>query len=101
MINWKLRLKSKAFWVALIPAALLVAQAVLAAFGVDWSYDVISDKLLAIVNAVFALLTILGIAVDPTTQGISDSSRALQYNSPAGSSDEEENENHINESEAL
>ena len=33
-------------------------------------------------NAVFALLVILGVVVDPTTQGVSDSERAQQYDKP-------------------
>ena len=71
-INWKSRIENKAFWIAVIPAALLVAQAVLAAFGFSWDYTGINEKLIAIVNAVFALLTILGIAVDTSTPGVSD-----------------------------
>ena len=33
MINWKVRLASKTFWLALIPALLLLVQAIAAAFG--------------------------------------------------------------------
>lgn len=33
MINWKVRLRNKAFWLAVIPAALLLIQAVAALFG--------------------------------------------------------------------
>jgi phi LC3 family holin len=39
-------------------------------------------KILAVVDAVFALLVILGIAVDPTTAGVGDSKRALGYEKP-------------------
>ena len=40
------------------------------------------NKLLAVVNAVFAVLTILGIVTDPTTDGITDSIQALGYTEP-------------------
>lgn len=82
MINWKVRVKNKAFWAALIPAVILVVQLVAGLFG--WSIDLtnISGKLVAIVDAVFAVLTILGIVQDPTTKGIKDSERALTYKEP-------------------
>ena len=33
-------------------------------------------------NAVFAVLAVLGIVVDPTTEGVSDSDRAMTYDAP-------------------
>ena len=82
MINWKVRIKNKNFWLALIPAILLLIQVVGAVFG--WTLDLgdLESKLLAVVNAVFVLLAILGIVTDPTTEGVSDSARALSYTEP-------------------
>lgn len=82
MINWKVRLRNKAFWLAFIPAALLLVQTVAALFGFALNLGDIGDKLLAVVNAVFALLSILGVVVDPTTQGVGDSQRAMGYVMP-------------------
>ena len=82
MINWKVRLRNKAFWLAFIPAALLLVRTVAALFGFSLNLGDIGDKLLAVVNAVFALLSILGVVVDPTTQGVGDSQRALGYVEP-------------------
>lgn len=82
MINWKVRLRNKAFWLAFIPAALLLVQTVAALFGFALNLGDMGDKLLAVVNAVFALLSILGVVVDPTTQGVGDSQRALGYVEP-------------------
>lgn len=82
MINWKVRLKNKAFWLAMIPAVLLLAQTVAALFGFTLNLGDIGDKLLAVVNAVFALLSILGVVNDPTTAGIADSKQARTYISP-------------------
>lgn len=83
MINWKVRLKNKSFWLALIPAVLLLIQAVAALFGFELDLDFLSERLLAVVNAVFVVLTILGVVVDPTTQGVGDSERAMGYDEPA------------------
>lgn len=82
MINWKVRLKNKAFWLAIIPAVLLLIQAVAAVFGFALDLGEIGDKLLDVVNAVFLVLGIIGIVADPTTKGIGDSERAMTYNEP-------------------
>ena len=81
-INWKVRIKNKAFWMAVIPALALVVQAVAALFGYTINLETWVGKLQAVVNAVFALLAILGIVVDPTTDGVGDSNRALNYVQP-------------------
>lgn len=82
MINWKVRFANKQFWIALIPAVLLLAQVVASVFGYTFDFGELGDKLLAVVNALFAVLTILGIVTDPTTEGISDSTQALTYDTP-------------------
>lgn len=81
-INWKVRLKNKAFWVAIIPALLLVIQTVAALFGFTLDLGDLGNKLLAVVNAVFSVLVIIGVVTDPTTDGISDSDRAMLYDEP-------------------
>lgn len=82
MINWKVRIRNKAFWLALIPAVLLLAQSLAAAVGYELQMGDLGDRLLAIVNNLFALLAILGIVNDPTTAGISDSENAMTYETP-------------------
>lgn len=82
MINWKVRIKNKAFWLALIPALLLLIQAVAYVFGFSLDLSEMGDKLLAVVNALFAVLAILGVVTDPTTAGLSDSAQALTYEKP-------------------
>lgn len=82
MINWKVRIKNKAFWVALIPAVLLMIQAIANLFGWDVDFTALSGKMVAVVNAIFVVLAILGIVQDPTTKGIGDSERALTYEEP-------------------
>lgn len=81
-INWTVRIKNKTFWLALIPALLLLIQVVAAVFGIDLKLDALGDKLIAVVNALFAALTIVGIVTDPTTTGVSDSNQAMTYDCP-------------------
>lgn len=83
-INWKVRIKNKAFWLTFIPAALLLIQVIAAVFGFALDLGELGNKLIAVVNAVFTLLTILGIVNDPTTKGVSDSARAMTYEKPKG-----------------
>ena len=91
MINWKVRFKSKAFWLALVPAILLLVQAVAALFGFQLDFEALEGHLLDVVEAVFLVLTILGIVVDPTTAGFADSALAMTYDEPrkSGVADEQ------------
>lgn len=82
MINIKVRIKNKIFWLTLIPAVLILVQTICALFGVDIDISGVSAKLIDIVNAVFAVLVILGIVTDPTTKGVKDSERAMTYTEP-------------------
>ena len=82
MINWKVRAKNKNFWIAIIPAILLLVQAIAAIFGAELDLGELGDKLIAVVNAAFTVLAILGVVTDPTTSGISDSQQALTYDKP-------------------
>lgn len=82
MINWKVRIKNKAFWMAIIPAVLLLVYAVAAVFGITLDLSDLGDKLLAVVEALFVVLAILGIVTDPTTAGVGDSQRAMGYEKP-------------------
>lgn len=88
MINWRVRVKNPNFWLALVPALLLAVQAAGALVGWDFQPEGIQGKLLDAVNAVFGLLTILGVVNDPTTAGLQDSVRAMGYAAPAGLAEE-------------
>ena len=79
MINWKVRAQNKTFWLALVPAFLLLIQAVAQVFNIDLDFTNLNKDLLNAVNAIFVVLAILGVVADPTTKGLSDSERALTY----------------------
>ena len=82
MINWTVRFKNKSFWLSFIPAVLLLVQVVAALFGFELDLGDIGNRLIDVVNAVFAVLAILGIVTDPTTSGVSDSAQAMTYTEP-------------------
>lgn len=83
-INWIARLKNKTFWLSIVPAMLLLIQTVAAVFGFRLDFGELGNQLLAVVNAAFAVLALLGIVTDPTTEGVGDSAQALTYDKPKG-----------------
>lgn len=81
-INLSVRFKNKSFWLSIIPAILLLVQVIANVFGYTLDLGDLGNKLLAVVNAVFGVLTILGVVNDPTVDGLSDSYRAMHYTQP-------------------
>lgn len=51
-------------------------------FGYTLDLGDLGNKLLSVVEALFMVLSILGIVVDPTTDGVGDSKQALTYTEP-------------------
>lgn len=82
MINWKVRFSNKQFWIAFIPALLLLIQQVLNVFGIQADFVQLQQQLLGIVGTVFVLLVLFGIVNDPTTKGAGDSTEAQGYDKP-------------------
>lgn len=82
MINWKVRIKNKNFWLSLIPACIVLIQVIASLFGFQIDLGEIGNKLITVVNAVFVVLSLIGIVNDPTTEGITDSKQAMTYEQP-------------------
>ena len=82
-INWSVRLKNKNFWLALVPALALLAQAFANIFNLSLEFGETVDKILVFINVLFAFLVLVGVVNDPTTAGLSDSERALTYTEPS------------------
>lgn len=80
-INWKLRLQNKTTLITLITTVVAFVYSILALFGVTPS--IAQDQILNLAVMVVSMLASLGIVVDPTTSGVSDSSNAMQYEKPA------------------
>lgn len=72
MINWRVRIKNRAFWLSLIPAVLLLLQQALRLCGVDFDPGQLEGQLTGLAGTVFSILALLGIVADPTTPGIRD-----------------------------
>lgn len=82
-INWKVRFKNKTFWLTAMPALIVLIGFVLKIFNIEIDVDLLTAEAESIVYAVFALLSAIGVVVDPTTEGVTDSARALTYEEPA------------------
>jgi phi LC3 family holin len=87
MINWKVRFKNRSWVMAFIAQLMIVAQMLLGglnALGItDFQLsDAIQQSILTFGNALFILLSMLGLIQDPTTKGMSDSERAKTYKEP-------------------
>lgn len=82
MINWKIRMQNKTFWLALVPAFLLLIQAVAQVFNISLDFTNLNKDLLNVVNTLFTVLAIVGVVADPTTKGVGDSTQALTYSKP-------------------
>nr|DAG27376.1 MAG TPA: holin [Caudoviricetes sp.] len=73
MINWKLRFKNKATLIAIASTVILLIQQL----GFK-----LPDNIADVVNTFLTLLVLVGVINDPTTEGVSDSPKALTYSEP-------------------
>jgi len=88
MINWNVRIKNPVFWVQIAAAIVLP---ILAYMGLGWedmtSWAAFGSIFLeAVKNPVILASVIVSVwnAVnDPTTKGLADSERAMEYQEPA------------------
>ena len=92
-INWKVRIRNKLFWLSLIPAVLILAESVCSLLGFTVETGAVKEQLLNLVQAAFAVLAVLGVVVDPTTEGVQDSDRAMSYERPYTDAEVEAGEN--------
>ncbi len=80
-INLKVRFKNPVFWLMVIPALVTFVYTVLGAVGVVPAVS--EDMIVNIITALISALTTIGVLVDPTTKGVGDSERALNYTEPS------------------
>lgn len=79
-INWKLRIKNKTTFAALMVCIVTLVYQILGILGI--TIPVSQDEIIQTISVILNLLVTLGVLVDPTTEGTSDSPRALTYNRP-------------------
>lgn len=76
-INLSVRLKNKTFCIAMIGAILLLITQILDIFGLKIDLSTLEGQLKSIIETIFMILTLVGVVVDPTTEGIKDSENAM------------------------
>lgn len=76
-INWKVRLRNKTWLASVLALAVSFVYDLLAMLDVIPPLS--EDWLLSLVQTLLALLTALGVVIDPTTDGAADSDRAMTY----------------------
>ena len=79
-MNWKLRLQNKATLTTLILAIVAFVYQMLGLFGVVPAIS--QNDVINLIGLVINLLVTLGIVVDPTTSGVTDSAQAMTYTEP-------------------
>lgn len=88
-INFVVRMKNAYFWMTFIPALVSFIYTVLSLFDIVPSIS--ESMIIQIASAIITALTTMGVLIDPTTEGIFDSARAMLYNKPGQLPDEIEN----------
>ncbi len=86
-INWRVRLKNPLFWAQLAAAVL---TPVLAGAGLGWedmtSWQALGQAIAAGIQSPVVLaavaVSVFNAVTDPTTKGIGDSKRAMEYERP-------------------
>lgn len=83
-VNWKVRLRNRQFWAGLVGALGTCALAVAGVLGEGVAAEVSPwvDACLKVATALLSALTLLGVVVDPTTEGVGDSEQAMSYEVP-------------------
>lgn len=85
-INWKVRLRNPVFWATIVPAAAAFVYTLLGAFEVVPA--VTENDILNFATSLITFLTTVGVLVDPTTAGVSDSDLAMSYEKPKEDAEE-------------
>lgn len=81
-INWRLRLQNKITLTAIIAAIIDVVYTVLSWLGIVPAVE--QEAILQCAEAIITILVLLGVVVDPTTEGANDSDQAMTYEEPRG-----------------
>lgn len=80
MINWKVRFKNKAWLLTMAVTVIAFVYQVLGLLG--FVPAISQDQVTQLVTLVVNMLVCLGIVIDPTTAGVTDSQQAMSYNEP-------------------
>ena len=77
-LNFNARAKNKVFWLSMLSVILLLIKQVLEVFGISIDFSILEGQLKSIIETIFMLLALLGIVIDPTTDGVKDSEEKIK-----------------------
>ncbi len=81
-INWKVRMRHRQFWLGLTGALGTFAMAIASLAGHSEGAAPLVDAVQTMATAILTVLALLGVVVDPTTEGAQDSDQAMLYDEP-------------------
>lgn len=79
-INWKVRFRNKTWLITFLSAIIALLYQLLALFGITPTFS--QDAVITFCMMGIDVLVLLGVIIDPTTSGITDSATALTYTEP-------------------
>ena len=79
-LNWKVRFKNKVWLTTFLSLIVGFVYNILACFDIFPS--ITQNTVTQIIGQVLTFLGLIGVIVDPTTAGIEDSNRAMNYDEP-------------------
>lgn len=79
-LNWTVRFKNKVWLASFLAFVVSTIYTLLGMF--DVMPAITQDSVMQVISAVLQLLGLLGVIADPTTPGVNDSARAMNYIEP-------------------
>lgn len=79
-MNWTVRFKNRVWLASFVALIVSFVYQALALF--DIAPAITQDAVMQSVNLVLMMLSALGVLIDPTTAGVTDSARAMLYDEP-------------------
>ena len=81
-INWRVRFRNKTWLLTFIAAVLTLVYRALNVAGI--TPHIAQEQLVELATMLVGILVLLGVVIDPTTKGGSDSEMAMTYKKPRG-----------------
>ena len=91
-INFKVRFMNKAWVSTFIAAIFVLIYAIGNLFGFELDLTNLQNNIIKVIYAIFGIMTVLGVTIDGTTDGVYDSEKALTYTAPGVDENEFEDE---------
>lgn len=67
------RKDNKYFWIGLVSVVLVMIQEFLKILGISTNFNLLDVNIVNFINALFAVLAFIGVVINPTTPGLTDS----------------------------